>query len=87
MNITEVCNAFDMSVERFARLIGYRRPTLYNGIHWTPKARRAIDTLRRVSAEMYERDKAEAKVKYEAREDAINSFIDQIKPHRRKKDG
>lgn len=87
MNITEICSAFDMSGERFARLIGYRRPTLYNGIHWTPKARRAIDTLRRVSAEMYEQEKLEAKVKYEAREAAINAFIDQILPSGGKRHG
>lgn len=87
MDITRISHAFEMSGEEFSKLIGYKRGSLYAGIHMTSKAMRAIDKLRVYSEAKLERDILEAQARHKLRESAINEFITMILPSRGKGNG
>ncbi len=79
MTTREIAVAFGMSVDQFARTIGYSRQALYqNEIRMTPRAENAIADLSELNHAMFKMETEEARRKFEAREKAVKEFEQRI---------
>lgn len=78
MVVNEIARAFGMTVDQFAKRIGYTRQALYDGIRMTTRAKAAITNLRDLNALMYKMEQEEAQRRFDARENAVKEFEQKI---------
>ena len=76
MTLKEIANAFDMSVEDFAKCVGYTRQSLYDktSVRKTARAKAAISLLRFLNDSMLHEEMEKVKQRHAARLMAIEAF-------------
>ena len=76
MTLKEIATAFDMSVEDFAKCVGYTRQSLYDktGVKKTARAKVAISLLRFINDSMLQEEMEKVKQRYATRKTAIGEF-------------
>lgn len=79
MTIKEIAAAFDMSVTEFARLSGYKRQHLYDGVANSKRSEKMLINLLERSSEIYDADIARAYDKQTKRIAAIEAFATNIR--------
>ena len=79
MKIIDIARTFDMSVDQFAKYIGYSRQALYqNDIRMTPKARIAIERLEQLHSSKEREEMLAVKTRSLSREKAMDEFMDRL---------
>lgn len=79
MGVGKIARVFGMTNAQFADYIGYSRQSLDTGIRPTARSEVAIKKLRELNALMFKLERAEAKRRFEVRENAVKEFEQQIK--------
>ena len=74
MKLNDIARAFGMTIDQFAKCIGYSRQNLYSGIRMTTRAKAAISNLHNLNGIMFRIEQEEAQRRYEARENAVKEF-------------
>ena len=76
MNLKEIANAFEMSVDDFAKCIGYTRQALYDktSARKTTRAKAAISLLRFLNDSMTQQEFEQLNKKTACRRQAIEEF-------------
>lgn len=76
MTLKEIAKAFDMSVDNFAKSIGYTRQSLYDNtpVRNTGRAKAAISLLRFLNYSMLQAETELAHKRFETRKKAIEEF-------------
>lgn len=76
MTLKEIAKAFDMSVDDFAKCIGYTRQSLYDktSVRKTARAKAAISFLRFLNSSMLQQEMETANKRYSDRFKAVEEF-------------
>ena len=76
MNLKEIANAFEMSVDDFAKCIGYTRQSLYDktSVKKTARAKAAISLLRFLNDSMLQQEMEQLNKRVHCRKQAIEAF-------------
>lgn len=76
MNLKEIANAFEMSVDDFAKCIGYARQSLYDktSVRKTARAKSAISLLRFLNDSMLQQEMEQLNKRVSYRKQAIEEF-------------
>ena len=76
MTLKEIANAFDMTVDDFAKCVGYTRQSLYDktSVRKQARAKAAISLLRFLNSSMLQEDMAKASQRCATRRRAIEAF-------------
>ena len=76
MGLKEIANAFEMSVDDFAKCIGYTRQSLYDktSVRNTARAKAAISLLRFFNDSMRQQEIEQMNQRFSCRKQAIEAF-------------
>lgn len=76
MELKEIATAFDMSVDDFAKCIGYTRQSLYDktSVKKTARTKAAISILRFLNTSMLQQEMEQANQRFSVRRRAIEEF-------------
>lgn len=76
MTLKEIAKAFDMTVDNFAKCIGYTRQSLYDktSVRKTARAKAAISFLRFLNTSMFQQETETANQRFVLRKKAVEEF-------------